>query len=495
MPSHVLAVDQGTTGTTVLLLDAELRVRGRVTREFPQVYPRPGWVEHDPEAIWRTVVDAVGACLHDARVAAADVAGIGITNQRETTVVWERASGGRATPVHNAIVWQCRRTADRCAELRAAGAEAAVRERTGLVLDPYFSGTKIDWILQNVPGARARAERGELAFGTIDSWLVWRLTGGAAHVTDVSNASRTMLLDLRTRAWSDEMLALLRVPRAVLPEVRGCAETYGTTRGVESLPDGLPVAGMAGDQQAALFGQACFDAGEAKCTFGTGAFLLMNTGERVVPSHSGLLTTVAWTVGGRTAYALEGSAFVAGAAVQWLRDGLGLIARASDVEALAASVPDAGGVVFVPALTGLGAPWWRAEARGVLHGLTRDTGRGHIARACLEGIALQNQDLLAAMARDLGAPLQILKVDGGAAANDLLMQLQADVLGVPISRPAMLETTALGAALLAGLGVGLWKELSAVRAVWKEERRFTPARDRMSVEAMVARWHEVVAKA
>jgi len=492
MGSHILAIDQGTTGTTVLLLDEGLRVRGRTTRELPQIYPKPGWVEHDPETIWRTVVDAVGAVLHEASLPPAELAGIGITNQRETTVVWERATG---RPIHNAIVWQCRRTAPRCAELRAAGAEAAVRERTGLVLDPYFSGTKVDWILENVPGARARAAKGELAFGTIDSFLVWRLTGGAAHVTDVSNASRTMLLDLRTRAWSEEMLALLRVPREVLPEVRACAEVYGTTRGVESLPDGLRVSGMAGDQQAALFGQACFEPGEAKCTFGTGAFLLMNTGERPVPSHSGLLTTIAWTVGGRTAYALEGSAFVAGAAVQWLRDGLGLIERAADIEALARTVESSGGVTFVPALTGLGAPWWRAEARGLLAGLTRDTSRGHVARACLEGIALQNADLLAAMAKDLGAALTILKVDGGAAANDLLMQIQADLLGVPISRPAMLETTALGAGLLAGVGAGLWKDLGAVRAAWKEERRFTPSRDRAGVEEQMRRWHAVVEKA
>ncbi|MSP62156.1 MAG: glycerol kinase [Myxococcales bacterium] len=492
MARFVAAIDQGTTGTTVLVLDEELAVRGRAYREFPQIFPQPGWVEHDPEAIWRSVTESLGEALAAARVGAGELAAIGITNQRETTVVWERSS---LRPLANALVWQDRRTADVCARLRADGHLERVRARTGLVLDPYFSATKLAWLLDHVDGLRGRTERGEALFGTIDSFLVARLTGGAAHVTDVSNASRTLLLDLRKLEWDDDLCALFGVPRACLPSVRGSAEIYGVTRGVAGIEDGVPIAGMAGDQQAALFGQACFAPGDAKCTFGTGAFLLMNTGAEPVPSRRGLLTTVGWKVGGEVAYALEGSAFVAGALVQWLRDGLGIIAQASEIEALAATVPDSGGVVVVPALAGLGAPYWRPEARGVIVGLTRGTTRAHIARAALEGIALQNHDLLKAMQDDAGRRLATLKVDGGASANDLLMQFQADILGVEIVRPALLETTALGAALLAGIGAGIYRGIDEARRVWREERRFRPAMERAEVDAHLARWNNAVAKA
>ncbi len=490
MSRFVAAIDQGTTGTTVLVLDEELQLRGRAYREFPQIFPRPGWVEHDPEAIWRSVTEALAEAVRAA--GDGELAAIGITNQRETTIVWERSS---LRPLANAIVWQDRRTADACAKLREAGHLERVRAKTGLVLDPYFSGTKLQWLLEHTDGLRARAERGDARFGTVDSFLVARLTGGEAHVTDVSNASRTLLLDLRALAWDGELCALLGVPPACLPEVRGSAEVYGEARGVPGVPDGVPIAGMAGDQQAALFGQACFAAGEAKCTYGTGAFLLMNTGAEAVPSRHGLLTTVGWRVGGEIAYALEGSAFVAGAMVQWLRDGLGLIKSAAEIEALAASVPDSGGVVAVPALAGLGAPHWRPEARGLLVGVTRGTTRAHVARAVLEGIALQNHDLLAAMQADSGRQLTALKVDGGASANDLLMQFQADILGVEIVRPALVETTALGAALLAGIGAGLYRGTDDARRAWREERRFSPRMPADEVRAHLERWASAVSKA
>jgi glycerol kinase len=489
---HILALDQGTTSSRAIVFNAAGQPVAVAQQEFPQSYPQPGWVEHDPEAILASVHLSVTRALAAAGVDPTELAGIGITNQRETTVVWDRQTG-RA--VHPAIVWQDRRTAPRCLELRAEGYETLFRRRTGLVLDPYFSGTKIAWILDAVDGARPRAQRGELAFGTIDSFLVWRLTGGAAHVTDASNASRTLLLDLHTLQWDEGLCGLLRVPPAMLPEVRGCSEVYGLTRDFPGLPDGIPVAGMAGDQQAALFGQACFAAGEAKCTYGTGAFLLMNTGDRAIESHNGLLTTVAWRLGGQTTYALEGSTFIAGAAVQWLRDCLGLISQAAEIEALAARVRDADGVCFVPALTGLGAPHWRPEARGVITGLTRGTTAAHLARAALEGIAFQCFEVLEAMQKDLGRPLAALKVDGGASANNLLMQFQADLLGVSLVRPAMLETTALGAACLAGLGVGLFPDLAAVTAAWREERRFERQLSEDEVAGRVAAWRVAVAKA
>ncbi len=491
-PRYILAIDQGTTGTTALVIDQSLAVRGQYTQDFPQVFPEPGWVEHDPLAIIDSVEVAIAGALAAAGVGGDDLAAIGITNQRETTVLWDRADGH---PVHNAIVWQCRRTANRCAELKAAGHEPFFQKLTGLVLDPYFSGTKLAWLLDQVPGVRARAEAGRLAFGTIDTFLVWRLTGGAAHVTDVSNASRTLMMDLATLQWSPPLLALLGVPEAVLPSIRPSAAVYGKTKGFRGLPDGIPVAGMAGDQQAALFGQACYAPGEAKCTYGTGAFLLMNTGETPVQSHNGLLTTVAWQVAGHTTYALEGSAFIAGAAVQWLRDGLGLIQSADEIEGLASQVPDTGGVYFVPALTGLGAPHWRPEARGIIHGITRGTTAAHLARATLEGVAFQNQEVLEAMQRDLGHPLRTLKVDGGAAANNLLMQIQADLLGVTIVRPAMLQTTALGAALLAAVGIGWFCDLEAVRGAWRAERTFERQAAPELVAHMLEGWQRTVARA
>ncbi len=488
---HVIAIDQGTTGSTVLVLDEKLQLRGRGYQEFRQIYPTPGWVEHDPEDIWSSVTFALQAALKG--IDPASIAAIGITNQRETSVLWDRKTG---KPVHNAIVWQDRRTADRCAELKAAGKEARVKELTGLTLDPYFSGTKVRWMLDHVNGLAPRARAGEIAFGTIDCYLLNRLTGGTVHATDVTNASRTLLLDLHTLAWSDELLELIGVPRSVLPQVVASSGTIGTTKGVRGLPDGIAIAGLAGDQQSALFGQACFTPGDAKCTFGTGAFILMNTGDRAVASKSGLLTTVAWKLAtGELRYALEGSAFIAGAAVQWLRDGLQFFSSAKEIEALAASVPDSGGVIVVPAFAGLGAPHWRPEGRGAIMGLTRGTTRAHIARATLEGIALQNVDILRAMERDAGRPLTVLKVDGGASANDLLMQFQSDVLGVEISRPEVVETTALGAAFLAGLGTGVWKDQDEVRATWREQRRFKPTADRARIAEHLKRWDSAVAKA
>jgi glycerol kinase len=488
---HVIAIDQGTTGSTVLVLDERLHVRGRGYQEFRQIYPQPGWVEHDPEDIWSSVVAALQAAL--AGIDPATIDAIGITNQRETAVVWDRKTG---KAVHNAIVWQDRRTAERCAELKRDGKETRVRERTGLTLDPYFSGTKVSWLLHNVPGVAAAARAGALAFGTIDSYLLWRLTGGAVHATDVTNASRTLLFDLHELAWSDELCEMLGVPRALLPAVVPSSGTCGRTKGVGVVRDGVPIAGLAGDQQSALFGQACFRPGDAKCTYGTGAFILMNTGDKPVASKSGLLTTVAWQLaGGELRYALEGSAFIAGAAVQWLRDGLGFFASASEVESLAKSVEDSGGVIVVPAFAGLGAPHWRPDARALISGITRGTTRAHIARATLEGIALQNVDILRAMERDSGRALGTLKVDGGAAANDLLMQFQSDVLGVAIARPELVESTALGAAFLAGLGVGTWQDQKQLEATWREQRRFTPSADRARVKEHLARWDAAVAKA
>ncbi len=492
MGACILAIDQGTTSSRAILLDRELNVLGVGQKEFGQIYPQPGWVEHDPEEIWATVEYAIGTALTNAGIDATDIAGIGITNQRETVVIWERASG---SPIHNAIVWQCRRTADFCKLLKEEGLEATFTERTGLLLDPYFSGTKIRWILDHVDGARERAESGELKAGTIDCFLVDRLTGGEVHVTDASNASRTLLFNIRDMKWDALLAERLGVPMALLPKVAGCSEVYGKTKGLSCLPDGIPIAGMAGDQQAALFGQACFEPGDAKCTYGTGAFLLMNTGAKAVPSKNRMLTTVAWKLGDETTYALEGSAFIAGAAVQWLRDSLKIIGSAPEVEALAASVESADGVILVPAFTGLGAPHWKSEARAVITGMTRGTTSAHLARATLDGIALQNYEILKAMEADSGVNLKRLKVDGGAAANNLLMQIQSDVLDCGIARPKMLETTALGAAFLAGLAVGVWDGLDDIRAAWKEDRRFEPAMDDSERETILACWNEAVRKA
>ncbi|HVO20736.1 MAG TPA: glycerol kinase GlpK [Anaeromyxobacter sp.] len=489
MASCVLAIDQGTTSTRVLILDRRLKVRAQVNQEFRQHFPRPGWVEHDLGEIWSSTLALVRRALRQAGVRGQDVAAVGITNQRETTALWDRRT---SRPLHRAIVWQDRRTTDVCTRLKAEGREAWVRERTGLVLDPYFSGTKLAWLLDHVKGAREKAESGAAAFGTVDTWLVWKLTGGAAHVTDVSNASRTLLMDLRARAWDPALLELFRVPARVLPEIRASSEVYGTTRGLGVLPDGIPVAGIAGDQQAALFGQACFQPGEAKCTYGTGAFLLQNVGPEPVASSRGLLTTVAWTVGGDTSYALEGSSFIAGAAVQWLRDGLKLIKRAADVEALARQVASSGEVVFVPALAGLGAPHWRPEARGVVRGIDRGTTAAHLARATLEGIAFLIFDLAEAMRAEAGRPFPAFQVDGGASQNDLLMQFQADLLGVPVERPRMIETTALGAAFLAGLAVGFWKDREEIRRTRKVGKRFEPRMKPAEREALLARWRRAV---
>jgi len=446
----ILSIDQGTTGTTVLVMDARQNLVGRGYREIPQIYPHPGEVEHDPDLIWRSVIEALDEAL--AKVAVKNVVAIGVTNQRETTLVWDRETG---RVLANAIVWQDRRTSPACAELIKGGYEPYVRARTGLVLDPYFSATKIRWLLENVVGLADRASRGQVAFGTVDSFLLWRLTGGEEHKTDVTNASRTLLFDIESMRFDDELCKLFRVPRSMLPEVSPTVGPFGKTKGMPNLPDGIPITAMAGDQQAALYGQDCVVAGDAKCTFGTGAFLLMNVGPRIAHSERGLLCTVAWTLEGQTTYALEGSAFVAGALVQWLRDGLGIITKGPEVEELARQVPDSGGLIIVPALSGLGAPHWRPEARGLIAGITRGTTRSHIARAALEAIALQNVELLEAMQADAGRPINSLRVDGGAAANSLLIQIQADLLGVQIFRPDMVESTALGAAKLAALGVGL----------------------------------------
>lgn len=488
MTDCVLAIDQGTTGTTALLLDASVRVVAAHNVEFPNHYPQPGWVEHDVAEIWQSVAEAVqGAC---AKAGPVNIRAIGITNQRETSLFWDAKTG---EPIHRALVWQDRRTAEYCAQLKAQGREQEVRERTGLVIDPYFSGTKAKWLLDNVQGARARAASGEILFGTIDAWLAWRLCG--VHATDPSNASRTLMFNIHTMDWDDALLEMLDVPRACLPRVSDNAEVLGHTQGLDFLPDGIPVAGMAGDQQAALFGQACFGAGEAKCTYGTGAFVLMNTGAVPVPSHNGLLTTVGWRINGETTYALEGSAFIAGAAVQWLRDGLGLIETAPDIEALAASVPDTGGVIFVPALAGLGAPHWRPDARGLFTGITGGTTKAHIARAVLEGIALQVGDILGAMSQDASRPLEALKVDGGAAKNNLLMQFQADILDTRCVRPTVLETTALGSAFLAGLGVGFWESTDGIVKAWTEDSKFDPDMGDDDRAQHLAAWAAAIAKA
>ncbi len=489
---HVLALDQGTTSSRAIVFDESGSEIALAQREIRQIFPRPGWVEHDPMEIWESQLAVAREALARAGLGAADVAAIGITNQRETTIVWDRATGA---PMGNAIVWQDRRTADACARLKRQGLAPLFRERTGLVLDPYFSGTKLAWMLDHLPGLRAAADR--LAFGTVDCWLIWNLTGGASggrHATDVTNASRTLLFDLRTADWSDELLTILQIPREMLPEVCSSSEVYGETA-TGLLGAAVPIAGVAGDQQAALFGQACLSAGMAKNTYGTGCFLLMNTGERPIPSRYELLTTPAWRLGGRTTYALEGSVFMAGAVVQWLRDGLGLIRSSAEIEALAASVPDAGGVVLVPAFTGLGAPHWDAYARGALVGITRGTTAAHVARAALEGIAFQVVDVLAAMEADSGVRVAELRVDGGATANDLLMQLQADLAGVPVVRPRVQETTALGAAYLAGLAVGVWKDTDEIAARWQVERRFEPALEPHRAAERRARWSRAVERA
>ncbi len=487
---YVLALDQGTTSSRAILFDHDGAVVAVAQREFQQIFPKPGWVEHDPDEIWASQIAVATEVLGRARIRPRDVAAVGITNQRETAIVWDRATG---RPIHNAIVWQDRRTAEMCDRLKADGFESLVRDRAGLVVDAYFSGTKVAWILDHVPGARARAERGELAFGTVDSWLVWQLTSGRTHITDVTNASRTMLFNIHSLQWDDELLRMLNVPASVLPEVRDSSEVYGnvsTTLGLES----IPIAGIAGDQQAALFGQMCVSPGMSKNTYGTGCFLLQNTGTSPAVSKHQLVSTVAWRIGGRTEYALEGSIFIGGAVVQWVRDGLKLVTSAPEIEALADSVPDNGGVFLVPAFTGLGAPHWDPYARGTIVGLTRGTTGGHIARAALESIAYQVADILEAIHGDSGITLSELRVDGGAAANDMLMQFQADLLGVPVLRPAVTETTALGAAYLAGLAVGFWSSVDEIARQWRTERRFDPAMVPDEARALRARWHDALSR-
>jgi glycerol kinase len=480
----ILALDQGTTSSRAIVFDRDGAIRAVAQREFRQIFPRAGWVEHDPEEIWASQIGVAVEALGRAAARPNDVAAIGITNQRETTIVWDRETG---RPIHNAIVWQDRRTADYCERLKSEGAGDLIQTRTGLLVDAYFSASKVRWILDNVPGARARADAGKLAFGTVDTWLLWKLTDRAVHVSDVSNASRTMLFNIHTLAWDDELLRLFGVPASMLPSVRSSSEVYGrvsTTLGIK----GVPIAGIAGDQQAALFGQMCWQPGMSKNTYGTGCFLLQNIGTTPTRSRQRLVTTVAWQIGNRIEYALEGSVFIGGAVVQWIRDGLGLVRTAPQIEALAASVADNGGVYLVPAFAGLGAPHWDPYARGTIVGITRGTTSGHIARAALESIAYQVADLLDAMAADSGIALTELRVDGGAAANDTLLQFQADLLGVPVVRPAVTETTALGAAYLGGLAVGYWPSLDAMTGQWKVDRRFEPAMPRAAAKALRDRW-------
>ena len=487
---YVMALDAGTSSSRAIVFDREGKIVSVAQREFRQIYPHPGWVEHDPLDIWITQLAVAQEALEKAGATASSLAAVGITNQRETTVVWNRETG---KPVCNAIVWQCRRTSDYCDELKAKGLAPFIREKTGLVVDAYFSGTKLRWILENVPGAREAAEAGKLLFGTIDTWLMWNLTGGKVHATDYSNASRTMLFDIGELRWCDEILREFGIPKSMLPEVLPSSGVFGETVPA-LLGAAVPVAGVAGDQQSALFGQTCFEAGDAKNTYGTGCFMLMNTGDRRVPSENGLVTTIAWGLGGKVSYALEGSVFTAGAAIQWLRDELGLLAKASDSEAMARAVPDANGCFVVPAFTGLGAPYWDQYARGAVLGLTRGVNRNHIVRATLESLAYQTADVLEAMKKDAGIALNALRVDGGASANNFLMQFQSDVIGVPVERPACIETTALGAAYLAGLAVGFWPDLAALKANAGDMSRFNPSIDESAREAALAGWHQAVAR-
>jgi len=491
MSRFVLALDQGTTSSRAIVFDRRGRSVAVAQQEFPQHYPRPGWVEHDPLDLWASTRRTALGAVAEANLTARDLAAVGLTNQRETTLLWDRRTG---RPLHRAIVWQDRRTADLCARLKRRGLEPFFRKKTGLLLDPYFSGTKLAWLLDRVPGARRRAERGELAFGTVDTWLLWQLTGGRVHATDVSNASRTLLLNLRTGDWDDALLRALRIPREVLPAVRASSGIFGEVSAVPAL-NGIPISGIAGDQQAALFGQACWRPGMAKNTYGTGCFLLLNTGSKPVASRNNLLTTIAWQIDGRLEYALEGSVFIGGAVVQWLRDGLGLIAKSVDVEKLAARVTDNGGVYLVPAFAGLGAPHWDAAARGLITGLTRGSHAGHLARAALESIAYQSADLLRAMEADAGRKLRELRVDGGAVGNNALMQFQADLLRVPVVRPRTTETTALGAAYLAGLAVGFWKNREEIAALWSADRTFRPQAPAATPRRLLAEWHGAVARA
>ena len=488
MDKYILALDQGTTSSRAIVFDHSGNAVSVAQKEFTQYFPKPGWVEHDPMEIWSSQIGVAQEAISALRLSRDEIAAIGITNQRETTIVWDAATG---EPVHNAIVWQDRRTAEYCDSLKEKGLTGMIREKTGLIIDAYFSGTKIRWILENVPGARERAEKGELRFGTVDSWLVWNLTGGKVHVTDVSNASRTMLFNINTLQWDQELLDLLDIPISMMPQVRSSSEVYGKTSG-DVFAEGVPVAGMAGDQQAALFGQMCTEPGSVKNTYGTGCFMLMNTGTEPIMSKNNLLTTIAWKIGGTVNYALEGSIFVGGSVVQWLRDGLGIIKSSSEVEELAMTVPDNGGVYFVPALTGMGAPWWDQYAKGGIHGITRGTTAGHIARAALEGIAFQTMDIVGAMEKDAGVRLSELKVDGGASRDNLLMQFQADILGADVIRPQVTETTAKGACYLAGLAVGFWDSVAEIKSQWLAERVFHPEAPEGKVNALKEGWSDAI---
>ena len=491
MPKYMMALDSGTTSNRCILFDRAGRIVSVAQREFTQYFPQPGWVEHDANEIWATLLGVAVEAMQMAGAAAADIAAIGITNQRETTIVWDKATG---EPVHHAIVWQCRRTSEYCDELRARGLTAHFREKTGLVLDAYFSATKLHWLLENVPGVRERAAKGELLFGTVETWLIWKLTGGRAHVTDYSNASRTMLFNINTLDWDEEILAELNIPRSMLPKPLPSSGLFGTTD-TSLLGGEIPITGAAGDQQAALFGQTCFQPGEAKNTYGTGCFLLMNTGEKPVFSQNGLVTTIAWGLGEKVTYALEGSIFVAGAAIQWLRDEMKLIANAAESEAVAQEVTDTNGCYVVPAFTGLGAPYWDQYARGAIVGLTRGCNRAHIVRATLDSLTYQTYDVLNAMRADSGIALASLKVDGGASANNYLMQTQADVIGAPVLRPTCVESTAMGAAYLAGLAVGFWRDQAEIRKIWAVDRTFEPQLDAKSRDARLHGWHRAVQRA
>ena len=488
MKKYILALDQGTTSSRAIVFDHDGKICSVAQKEFTQYFPKPGWVEHNPNEIWSSQASVIAESISAIDINGLDIAGIGITNQRETTIVWDVDT---EEPIYNAIVWQDRRTADYCDKLKAEGLIDTIREKTGLIIDAYFSGTKIKWILDNVPGARQRAEQGKLRFGNVDSWLVWRLTRGEVHVTDVTNASRTMLFNINTLKWDADLLKLLDIPVSMLPEVKSSSEVYGHTK-TTIFAHEVPIAGIAGDQQAALFGQMCIEPGAIKNTYGTGCFVMLNTGEKPVKSENNLLTTIAWKIGDKINYALEGSIYVGGSVVQWLRDGLCCIKSSSEIEELAASVPDSGGVFFVPALTGLAAPYWDQHARGTIIGITRGTTTAHIARAALDGIAFQTYDIARAMAKDMGAPLTELKVDGGASRNNLLMQYQANLLGIKVVRPKITETTALGAAYLAGLAVGFWKDLDEIKQQWQVERTFDPVPDNEEIAAAKQGWADAV---
>lgn len=489
MENYILSLDQGTTSTRAILFNRDGEIVHSAQQEFTQYFPKPGWVEHNANEIWGSVLAVVATCLTEANIKPSQIAGIGITNQRETAVVWEKETG---KPIHNAVVWQSRQTAEICEALRAAGHAELFREKTGLLIDAYFSGTKVKWILDHVEGARARAERGELLFGTIDTWLIWKLSGGKAHVTDYSNASRTLMYNIHELKWDDELLDILDVPKAMLPEVRPSSEVYAETAGYHFFGEAVPIAGAAGDQQAALFGQACFDTGMAKNTYGTGCFMLMNTGEEAVKSDHGLLTTIAWGVDGKVEYALEGSIFVAGSAIQWLRDGLRIIDDAKESEGYATRVTSSEGVYVVPAFVGLGTPYWDSDVRGAVFGLTRGTEKEHFIRATLESLAYQTRDVLSAMEQDSGIEMKTLRVDGGAVKNNFLMQFQGDIIQAPVERPEINETTALGAAYLAGLAVGFFENREQIATQWKKERRFEPSMAKEETDALYGGWQKAI---